>query len=113
MANSRMKDFFDVVSLQEFEFERQQLAAAIRGTFERRQTPVPTGLRLALTAPFAREPTKQKPVVSAFLARSQVIDAAHSLPELVAGIASFMAPAIEAATGGKSNPGLKPGGPWG
>jgi len=39
--NSRMKDFFDVATLAaHFDFEGEPLAAAIRATFEQRQTPI-------------------------------------------------------------------------
>lgn len=54
MANTRMKDFFDLWFLcRELEFDGSQLVAAIRSTFERRQTPLPAGLPLALTDTFA------------------------------------------------------------
>jgi hypothetical protein len=42
IANSRMKDFYDVWTLaQQFEFDGTLLSSAIRATFERRQTPIP------------------------------------------------------------------------
>jgi len=113
MANTRMKDFFDLWFLcREFGFNGAQLVAAIRSTFERRQTPVPAGLPLALTDTFALDPTK---VVqwSAFLARSRVVDAALSLPEVVNVVASFLAPVLEVVAGKPASAGSwKPGGPW-
>lgn len=114
MANSRMKDFFDVWFLsRDFEFEGNQLVAAIRGTFERRQTPIPAGLPVALTDTFALDPTKQAQW-SAFVARSQLVGTAILLPAVVGLVASFLAPVIEAAKNGASNVGSwKPGGPWG
>jgi len=114
MANSRMKDFFDVWFLsRQFEFEGHSLIAAIRGTFERRHTPIPEGLPMALTDTFARDPTKMAQW-SAFLARSQVISTALSLPEVVSIIALFLAPAFEAITHRASSIGSwNPGGPWG
>ena len=43
MANSRMKDFYDVAVLaRDYDFEGDILVRAIRATFERRQTPLPT-----------------------------------------------------------------------
>jgi hypothetical protein len=46
MANSRMKDFFDIVFLSRtFDFDGDLLARAIRATFERRRTALPEGLR--------------------------------------------------------------------
>lgn len=113
MANTRMKDFFDLWFLcREFEINGALLVAAIRSTFERRQTPVPAGLPLALTDSFALAPTKGVQW-SAFLARSRVVDTALSLPEVVSVVASFLAPVLEAAAGKPANAGSwKPGGPW-
>ncbi len=45
IANSRMKDFYDLAVLAEsFEFEGESLVAAIRATFARRGTALPVGL---------------------------------------------------------------------
>ena len=42
LANSRMKDFYDLLAMSRlFEFEGANLAAAIRATFARRVTAVP------------------------------------------------------------------------
>jgi len=113
MVNTRMKDFFDLWFLcREFEFDRSQLVAAIQSTFERRQTPVPAGLPLALTDTFALDPTKGLQW-SAFLSRSRVVDTALMLPEVVNVVASFLAPVLEARAGKPANRGSwKPGGPW-
>jgi hypothetical protein len=52
IANSRMKDFFDIWTLgQTHRFEIGQLARAIGSTFERRQTPVPEDLPESYSAP--------------------------------------------------------------
>ena len=46
LANSRMKDFYDLLAVSRiFAFEGAVLAAAIRATFERRGTPVPPSVR--------------------------------------------------------------------
>jgi hypothetical protein len=59
LANSRMKDFYDLVVLSRlFEFDGRLLARAIRATFERRKTPLPLGLPTALTSEFADDPVK-------------------------------------------------------
>jgi hypothetical protein len=61
MANSRMRDFYDVwVPLEQFELDDAVLQATIRATFERRQTPIPNTVPLALTAEFAGDPDKQR-----------------------------------------------------
>jgi hypothetical protein len=48
IVNSRMKDFYDLWTLaRQFEFSGPVLSAAIRATFERRQTPLPEQLPIA------------------------------------------------------------------
>ncbi len=70
MANSRMRDFYDTwVLLQQFELDDQVLARAIRATFERRGTVIPSNVPLGLTEEFAGDPDKQRQW-SAFLRRS-------------------------------------------
>ena len=60
MANSRMKDFYDLwVLAQRFQFESATLAAAIQGTFETRRTPLPSSLPLAFSADFHQSPNRQ------------------------------------------------------
>ena len=50
MANSRMKDFYDVWLMSRlFEFEGQTLCDAILNTFRRRSTLLPSGLPTAFT----------------------------------------------------------------
>ena len=56
IANSRMKDFFDLwVLARQFEFQGPMLCQAIRATFERRRTPVPAEVPLALSAEFSND----------------------------------------------------------
>lgn len=60
MANSRMKDFYDVAVLaREFDFDGMMLTNAIRATLDRRKTPLPTSIPIALTAAFADDATKR------------------------------------------------------
>ena len=59
MTNSRMKDFYDVWYLATtFDFDGDRLASAIRATFERRGTPLPTEPPVALTHEFAADAGK-------------------------------------------------------
>lgn len=59
MANSRMKDFYDLHWLcRNMEFKYALLSLAIRTTFERRGTAWPEAMPTALTAEFAEDPTK-------------------------------------------------------
>lgn len=60
IANSRMKDFFDLWMLAcMFEFAGPRLSQAINATFARRKTPLPSDLPLALTQEFYKEAGKE------------------------------------------------------
>jgi hypothetical protein len=60
MANSRMKDFFDLEMLiQDYPPDRSLAAEALRRTFQRRGTPIPASLPVGLSEEFARDRTKQ------------------------------------------------------
>jgi len=101
MANSRMKDFYDLLVLaRTFDFDGDLLTRAIRATFERRKTPLPTSLPVALTATFADDPTK-KTQWSGFV-RKAGIDDAGGLAETVAAVANFAEKPLLAAAGGSS-----------
>lgn len=59
IANSRMKDFYDIwVLATTYTFEAVALRDAIGSTFKRRETPLPVDVPLALTAEFAEDSTK-------------------------------------------------------
>jgi hypothetical protein len=59
LANSRMKDFFDLLVLaRQFEFEGSMLMRAIQATFKHRKTKAPAETPLALTEEFANDSTK-------------------------------------------------------
>jgi predicted nucleotidyltransferase component of viral defense system len=114
LANSRMKDFFDVWFLaQTFEFDEATLATAIRATFERRRTPMPIELPVGLTGAFATDASKTAQW-RAFVARGQFAGVPPSLSDVVRGVARFIEPVIvggraETAPGGKH---WRPGGGW-
>jgi transcription elongation factor GreA-like protein len=60
LANSRMKDFYDIWALaRSYRFEDDRLARAIAATFERRKTAVPVEPPEALTRAFAEEAGKR------------------------------------------------------
>lgn len=101
MANSRMKDFYDLLVLaRTFAFDGQLLTRAIRATFERRKTPLPASLPVALTATFADDPTK-KTQWSGFV-RKAGVDDAGSLAETIAAVAAFAERPLLAALQGTS-----------
>jgi predicted nucleotidyltransferase component of viral defense system len=94
MANSRMKDFFDVWSLaREFVFAGAALAEAIAATFKRRKTALPESVPVALSDAFALD--AQKGVQwQAFLRKGNLAKA--DLPEVIELIRQFLMPPMEA-----------------
>jgi len=112
IANSRMKDFFDIWRLgQTHRFEAGRLANAVRNTFERRQTPVPEMLPLALTSEFL-EDTAKLTQWAAFGKRLGLGDL-PKLPVVGRYIAAFLMPVVDAArTGSPLGREWIPGGPW-
>ncbi len=99
MANSRLKDFYDLFVLaRDFDFDGESLVRAIRATFERRKTPLPVVLPVALTKDFAEDPMK-KSQWSGFVRKSGV-EAADSLTETIEAVALFVGNPLMAASGG-------------
>lgn len=112
LANSRMKDFYDVAVLaRDFAFDGDLLVRAIQATFERRKTPLPAAMPVALTAAFAEAPTK-KTQWAGFVRKAGVRDAG-SLAEAVAAVAAFSEPLLMgAARGTFAGKHWRPGGSW-
>ena len=94
LLNSRMRDFFDVwVLSQQFDFDADVLAAAIRETFTRRDqgfVPCP----VALTDEFAVDMSKAAQW-RGFLRKSRLHGAPSELVEVVRAIAVFLGPVAE------------------
>jgi hypothetical protein len=98
--NSRMRDFFDIdVLAQRRPFDGQRLAVALQATFERRKTPLPMTLPLALTRKFS---SSQEKVVQwrAFITKNGLRSAPEDLAKVVDRIAAFLEPVLEIARGG-------------
>jgi predicted nucleotidyltransferase component of viral defense system len=114
MANSRMKDFYDLwVLAREFSFAGPLLRDAIAATFARRGTAIPLDPPVALTDAFSRDEAKRKQW-TAFLNRSGLKDRGGELEGIVGELAEFlMPPTTAAARGEEFAPVWKPGGPWG
>jgi hypothetical protein len=112
IANSRMKDFFDVWTLaQTRRFDFELLAGSIRGTFERRRTPLPEGVPMALTGEFLEDHSKQTQW-AAFGRRLGLHDL-QPLPLVGQQIADFLMPVLFAArTSNSASRTWVPGGPW-
>jgi predicted nucleotidyltransferase component of viral defense system len=112
LANSRMKDFYDMVILSRmFEFDGELLARATRATFDRRKTPLPTNLPVALTPSFTEDATKAMQW-RAFMRKSGGADIGE-LPAIAAEISGFVEGPLAAAAGAHPFPSSWPsGGPW-
>lgn len=100
IMNSRLKDFYDIWFLgQKFEFQGNILCEALKNTFNRRKTSLPTALPFALTSEFAVDKDKQKQWKS-FVNKGQLKTEQVSLPEVIAVVREFlMPPSLAAAQG--------------
>jgi hypothetical protein len=109
-----MKDFYDLwVLSRDFDFDGAQLGQAVRATFNRRGTPLPAVLPVALGEEFVGDPEKQR-LWSAFVSRGQLRDAGVDLGRVVAGVRDFVWPVLAALAAGGSLPRTwPPRGPWG
>ncbi len=114
IANSRMKDFYDLrVLARDFAFDGRMLSAAIQATFERRKTTLPADVPLALTPKFHDDATK-KLQWQGFVKKSKLPATDMGLVEIAAAMREFLLPPTAALVAGvelvKS---WQPGGPWG
>ena len=107
MANSRLKDFYDLwLVAQTFEFSHSVLANAVRRTFERRGTGLPTGTPTGLTDDFAAAWSTQW---RAFIGRERMAAVPDSLAIVVADLRAFLLPLTAMPQVGREWP---RGGPW-
>lgn len=114
LANSRLRDFFDVYILcQRESFEGQALAAALAATFGRRGTSLPVDLPVALTPAFTHQDAKKKQWL-AYLHRSRISGHVPSdLEEVAVVLRAFLAPILAAVRAGTPFGDTWPaGGPW-
>jgi hypothetical protein len=101
IANTRMKDFFDVWTLaRAFDFEGLVLCQAMKMTFERRETEVPSTTPLALTPEFYEDRTKQSQW-NAFLKRSRLAAQSTTLDEVATVLRDFLLPPAASVVEGK------------
>ena len=104
LANSRMKDFYDLLAMSRlFTFEGATLAAAIRATFKRRATPVPREHPPSLTGAFSDDPQKAQQWRS-FLAREPLLIDESDLLTVIREIGDFIMPAAHGAVGAARTP---------
>jgi len=113
IANSRMKDFYDLwVLARQFEFHGPLLCQAIRATFERRRTPVPVAVPLALSSEFAQDRGKQTQW-RAFIDKGKLDTGGVGLNEVIDALRDFLMPAAEVIVAGRLPSMTWPAlGPW-
>ena len=98
MKNSRLKDFFDVWLLSEsFDFDFITLRQAISLTFNRRKTPLPTELPVALTEEFYMDKMKITQW-NAFLRKISPEKSPKALGDASKRIQAFLIPVISSQT---------------
>jgi predicted nucleotidyltransferase component of viral defense system len=105
LANSRMKDFFDIWYLARNQaFEGAVLAEAIRATFAARNTPLPAGPVTALTPEFSQDQNRRAQW-NAFVQQAALSETTPPLPKVVASIGDFLAPLLASIQSRSSAPG--------
>ncbi len=112
-ANSRMRDYSDVLVLAERRrFDGRLLAKAVHATFDRRRTAIPAHPPIGLTAAFP-EIEGKRAQWAGFVRRSRLAAAPADLASVVDGIAAFAGPVLAAVGRGQAFAGSwPPGGPW-
>jgi hypothetical protein len=111
--NSRIKDFFDLHHLAgRFEFDRATLAEAVRRTFERRRTPIPTEEPIGLTPAYWANPSRPTQV-RAFARRAGLAVPGAPGDEFVQLLGTFLLPILDDLRRDARQEGVwHPGGPW-
>jgi len=108
IANSRMKDFFDIWTLAStYRFELGRLAASVRNTFERRRTDLPDSEPVALTDEFLEDRMKRTQWTA--FGRRLGMREFPSLPVVGRMLSTFLMPAVGAVGASLI---WEPGGPW-
>ena len=107
MANSRLKDFYDLWFIAwTFEFRQSVLVEATRRTFERRGTPLPVDVPVGLTDEFAMERVAQW---RAFLGRERMAAAPEAFAAVISDLRTFLMPLVGEPEEERA---WRPGGPW-
>jgi len=113
MANSRMKDFYDLwVIAREFDFDGQTLSEAIHNTFSCRQTPLPEHTPSGLSPGFY-EDSRKNTQWNGFVRKGMLVTAPPSLAGICLFLETFLVPPTQALTQDRDfRAKWKPGGPW-
>jgi predicted nucleotidyltransferase component of viral defense system len=113
MANSRMKDFYDLwVIAREFDFDGQTLSDAIHNTFSCRQTPLPEHTPSGLSPGFY-EDSRKNTQWNAFVRKGMLVTSPPSLTEVCLFLETFLVPPTQALAQDRDfRAKWEPGGPW-
>lgn len=104
VANSRMKDYFDLwVLAKHSDFEGEVLRQAIGATLSRRRTGIPTDVPFGLSESFAAHPQKQMQW-QGFLKKNRL--EALPLVQIVAALHQFLMPPLGALASGQDFGGI-------
>jgi len=111
--NSRIRDFFDLQYLANaFQFDRETLVDAVRRTFARRQTPLPTEDPVGLTSTYW-ENASRGPQVRAFARRAGLAVPQDPGGGILGILRPFLLPVLGDLQRGEPTKGKwLPGGPW-
>lgn len=102
MANSRMKDFYDLwILAQSQEFDGGLLSEALRATFARRQTSIPEDIPIGLSEEFGTD-TVKRTLWRAFIRKSGLTACGPELDVVIQAIREFLFPPLEAARDGRN-----------
>lgn len=98
MANSRMKDYYDLWNMAKvFAFEGPLLVRAIKETFQRRNTDVPKDTPMGLSDEFAHDTIKTTQW-KAFINKSGLQTGGDDLPKVVDELRAFLLPPLHSTT---------------
>ncbi len=113
MANSRMKDFYDLwIISREFDFDGLILSKAIGNTFSRRHTSLPEHVPLGLSPEFYEDSHKNTQW-NAFVRKGMLTATPPSLKNICLSLEAFLLPPTQALVqDGEFRANWEPGGPW-
>ena len=98
LANTRMKDFYDLwVIASQFSFDGVSLVEAVKATFTRRGTQIPSDVPIALSETFAEDPGKSRQW-QAFLQRTGLEERGAGLSQVITELRVFLIPPLLAAS---------------
>jgi len=102
IANSRMKDFFDIWAIaQKFDFDGFILSRAIQSTFKQRNTVLSGEIPLSLTDSFSEDRLKRIQW-RAFIRKNRIDNAPEDLRDVIGVIANFLGPIVDDIVKGRS-----------